>query len=131
MPVGYKISPERRLVTLAVTGDLDEPAIRDVERALTTDPAYDRDYDHLLDVREGRNLIGSSAVLREMAAKPIVNPGVRRAIVTSNLVAYGLARLFQMTHDTRGLGDEIQIFRTMEEAEVWLALPRTPASRSA
>lgn len=131
MPVRYEIDQERRLVTLTVTGELDEPAIRGVERALTTDPAYDRDFDHILDVREGRDLIGSSAVLREMAVKPIVNPGVRRAIVTGNLVAYGLARLFQLTHDARGLGDEIQIFRTMEEAERWLATPRAASSRSA
>ena len=75
-------------------------------------------------MREGRNLIGSSAVLREMAAKPIVNPGVRRAIVTGSLVAYGLARLFQATHDGHGLADEVRVFRKIEEAQAWLATPR-------
>ncbi len=131
MPVSYAIDPKYRLVTLTVVEDLDEAMIRVVERDLTTDPAYDRDYDHLLDVRGGRNLIGSSGVLREMAAKPIVNPGVRRAIVTGNLVAYGLARLFQATHDAQGLGDEIKVFRNMDEARAWLAQPRAALSRGA
>lgn len=119
------------MITLSVEGDLDEAAIRAVERNLTTDPSYDRDYDHVLDVREGRNLLGSSAVLREMAAKPIVNPGVRRAIVTGNLLAYGLARLFQATHDAHGLADEVRVFRTMEDADAWLAAPRSETLRSA
>lgn len=130
MPVSYLIDRDRHLVTLRVVGDLDEAMIRDVERNLTADPAYDRDFDHILDVREGRNLIGSSAVLREMAARPIVNPGVRRAIVTESLLAYGMARLFQAVHDAMGLQDEIRIFRGMDEAHAWLATPRKGATRS-
>lgn len=126
VPVSYSIDPQQRLVTLTVVGDLDGPAIRGVERALTADPAYERHYDHILDVRGGRTLIGSSDVLREMAAKPIVDPGVRRAIVTGSLLAYGLARLFQATHDAHGLGDEVRVFRAIEDARAWLATPRAP-----
>lgn len=63
-----------------------------------------------------------------MAAKPIVNPGVRRAIVTGNLLAYGLARLFQATHDAQGLADEIRVFRNIDEARAWLATPRAGVS---
>lgn len=124
MPVSYAIDRDQRLVVLTIVGDLDEAMIREVEHDLTTDPAYDRVFDHILDVREGHNLIGSYAVLREMAAKPIVNTGVRRAIVTESLVAYGLARLFQAVHEVQGLADEIRVFRSMDQANAWFATPR-------
>lgn len=121
MPADYQIDSASRLITLTVTGNLSEAEIRDVERRLTSDPSYDGDFDHLIDVRSGLTLLGSVDVLREMAAKPIVNPGVRRAIVTGHLLAYGLARLFQATHDTAGLGDELRVFFKIENARRWIA----------
>ena len=131
MPASYTIDCNRRLVVLKVVGELSEVDVRTVERELTSDPAYDADFNHILDVREGRRLIGSTAVLREMAAKPIVNPGVRRAIVTGNLLSYGLARLFQAAHDANGLADEIKIFRDFQSALEWVDAPTSDARRRA
>ncbi len=127
----YEIDPVRRLITLVVAGEVTEHDIRTTDRALLSEPGYDRDFDHLVDGREGRRLIGSADVLRELAARPSVNAGVRRALVAGNLLTYGLARLFQAAHDAHGLPDEVRIFRSIEDARAWLATPRVTDRRSA
>ncbi len=121
MPVSYSIDRAQRRITVRIVGELDEAEIRTIERDVLSDAAYDRAYGTLVDAREACNLIGSVSILREMRAKPVVDAGVRRAFVTSNLLIYRLARLFQATHDASGLTDDVRVFRTIEEAELWFA----------
>jgi hypothetical protein len=85
-------------------------------RRLTSDSNHDRDFGRIFDVRNSLKLLGSVGVLREMAAKPIFNPGERRANVTSHLLTNGLDQLFQATHDWPGLGDALRAFHNAEHA---------------
>ena len=46
----------------------------------------------------------------------------RRAFVTPNPAAYGLARMFGSLREVKHARDEVAVFRTIEEAKEWLGL---------
>jgi len=45
-------------------------------------------------------------------------PGARRAVVVTNDVVFGMARMYQILTDESS--DELQIFRNMDDALRWL-----------
>jgi acyl CoA:acetate/3-ketoacid CoA transferase len=47
--------------------------------------------------------------------------GGKTALVSSNDLAYGLSRMYKMYADIAGQKVEIQVFRSLEAAQTWLA----------
>ncbi len=120
MGMTYRIDPERRLVLTRAWGVLTTPELEDVMSRILLDPRFDPTYRSLGDLREVTAMEIDPMDAARTAASPIFAHGVRRAIVATSDVAYGMARMFA-TFAQRS-GQEVRIFREMQPAEEWLEL---------
>jgi hypothetical protein len=120
MPARYRIDPERRMILSTGTGVMTDEDLRDHQRRLRSDPAFDRSFDQLWDLQEVTLVEVTSATLRELAQARSFDPGTKRAVVAPEDVVYGMARMFQTLHDEAP--EELNVFRTLEEAKDWLGL---------
>ena len=66
----------------------------------------------------------SSAQVREIAYDSPIGPGSRRAIIAPQDVIYGLVRMFITERETPGGKEQIEVFRSPEDAEIWLGAPK-------
>ena len=62
-------------------------------------------------------LVGSEMV-RDAARNQFFAPGVRRALVATSDVAFGMARMYAIASEHAG--QTIEVFRDMNAAEAWL-----------
>ena len=125
MPVTYQIDRANRLVHTTCTGPITLADVIDHFRTLEQDPACPDCVDVLLDVQEGTT-VPKSAELRDVAREIArirgrVQFGVC-AIVANTDILFGMMRMFEVFAED--YFHETQAFRTVGEAEAWLALQR-------
>lgn len=132
MPIHVKIDRESHLIRTVIEGDVGaEEVFRSIER-LIEDPAYSPDLPMLSDHRAvGRPLSTEdahqiAAKLRSIAKKGGGFEGSCWAAVTKKPASYGMIRMLSALLED--LPMEVEVFDSMEEAEVWLA-KRTRARR--
>jgi len=128
MPVTYELDPQARFIRTSCTGDVAFEEVIGHFRELETDPLLPARLDVLLDLRETRSL-PDSRQLRSVAEqignlKPRVKWGAC-AVVASHDALYGMSRVFEVF--TEELFADVRVFRGLDEAERWLAGPRTPS----
>ena len=118
MPCGYTIDLARSLV-LSRGWDLvtDRELLAHV-RALTADPRFARDFRQLADLRDVADVQITASCIREMVRLNPFGAGARRAVVVTNDVVFGMARMYQILSDESS--DALQIFRKMDDALQWL-----------
>jgi hypothetical protein len=63
--------------------------------------------------------------MARLANTSILAPEVRRAFVAATTLQYGMARMFTTMSDQRN--HVTQVFRDLDDAEAWLAHPRSAA----
>ena len=122
MPIDYRIDPERRLILTHAWGVLTDADLLAHKERLLGDPALDPSLPELSDIRGIDRLdvtqAGVAAMVRHDAVHAARRPGHRMALVVPTGVTYGMARMYQ----SMGQGEEgVGVFRTLEEAEAWLA----------
>ena len=131
MPVGYEIDKYRGLIRTRCVGDVTLEEVLDHFRALEKDPECPHDLDVLLDLT-GCLTKPDTSTLREITQEMARVSGRVRfgacAVVVSSDVMFGASRMY-----TSLAGDyfrDAQVFRSMDEAQEWLALKRScPHSR--
>ena len=89
-------------------------------RALTIDPRFSRDFRQLVDLRDVTDVQITASCIREMARLNPYGAGARRAVVVTNDVVFGMARMYQILSDESP--DELQIFRKVDEGLEWLLI---------
>jgi hypothetical protein len=89
-------------------------------RALTIDPRFARDFRQLVDLRDVTSVQITASCIREMVRLNPYGAGARRAVVVTNDVVFGMARMYQILSDESP--DELQIFRKMDDALQWLLI---------
>ena len=89
-------------------------------RALIADPRFARNFHQLLDLRDVTNVQFTASTVRELARLNPFGAGARRAVVVTNDVVFGMARMYQILADESP--DELQIFRKMDDALQWLGI---------
>jgi hypothetical protein len=67
---------------------------------------------------EAINLEISPNALAQVAATPVYDDGVRRAIVAKADVVYGIARMYASF--VGRMGQEVRVFRRRDIAEAWI-----------
>ena len=102
MPACYTIDGARRLVISRGVGYLTEAELLAHQRQLQHDPAFVPTFRQLWDLTAGTGGQITAAGVRTLAAVTVFQPGTRRAIVVPGLLAYGLARLFQLWRSVQG-----------------------------
>jgi hypothetical protein len=118
MPCGYTIDLARSLV-LSRGWDvvMDRELLAHV-RILTADPRFARDFRQLADLRDVTDVQITASTIREMVKLNPFGAGARRAVVVTNDVVFGMARMYQILTDESP--DELQIFRKVDDALQWL-----------
>lgn len=133
MPLRYQIDDEHRLVTATGHGTLSDQEVFEYKQSVWSLPRV-AGYDELVDVTDVQQIdVPSTERLRELArlsAAMDVSEPSRLAIVANDLVSFGLARMYEVFRklDTRST-KKVSVFRTVEEAIVWLKTPQVERSR--
>jgi len=120
VPTSYRIDSQRRTIFSTAKGVLQDDDLRSHQSEVLADVEFDRGFDQLWDFREVERVEVSTAMLGALASARSYEAGVKRAMVAPSDLGFGMARMFQMLHDHAP--EEIQVFRSMEEAEAWLGL---------
>lgn len=120
MPVGYTIDLAQSLVLSRGWGIVTDRELLAHVRALTADPRFARNFRQLADLRDVTDVQVTAATIREMVRLNPFWAGARRALVVTNDVVYGMARMYQILRDESP--DELEIFRKMDGALQWLGI---------
>ena len=119
MPFFYKIDKPRRLVMSTAAGVLTKAEVLSLQDQLRKDPDFDPTFSQLSDLTHVTDIDITGADMRELAARTAFSPKSRRAVIASNDLAYGLARMFEQFRETKG-DQGIRVFRKLEDALDWV-----------
>jgi hypothetical protein len=132
MPLTYIIDASRRIIVARASGVLTEDDLRSTRMLMQGDPAFNRNFAQLLDLRAASEVFVSVPAMARLAASSAFAPGVRRAFVGITDAQYSMAWTFAMLSEPHD--QNVHVFRDFAVAEAWLmegARPRTPDNRSA
>ncbi|MFI5256731.1 MAG: hypothetical protein ACHQRK_05660 [Gemmatimonadales bacterium] len=121
MPTAYSLDPMHRLVRTRAWGSVSNEELRDYYHRLAGDGRFHPDFRELVDLRGVLIFHVDSMMIAEVAAWPIFDAGVRRAIIAFSDIAFGLSRMFATYADAGG--QDVQVFRNARAAEEWLESP--------
>ena len=120
MPGGYVIHAQRSLVLSRGWGDLPDSVFLSHARALAADPNFHPGMSQLSDLRSANMQVTPAGVQAVARVNPF-GPGAKRAFVTNNDFAFGMARMYEMRRPPDA-GDAYYVCRSIEEACAWLGL---------
>jgi hypothetical protein len=122
MAVTYEIRPEEKVVTVTITGEIDDRTFVDVHHEIAGNPAITRDFALLVDLREAHGERVTSAGVRALVQLPLVlSPTSRRAVVVPTDLGFGVARMYE---SRRGDAGAVVPFRDIAAARRWVGLDR-------
>jgi hypothetical protein len=124
MAISYDIRADGTLVISAL-GVLTAADLASLRTAWEKDARIASVRSTLVDCREVTSWDLPGTIVRQYAVTREGDPHLNRsdsrlAIVATTNVGFGLARLYAQSGDAAG---EIEVFRTIEEAEAWLSRP--------
>lgn len=120
MPCRYVIEKERHLVITTAWDNVTFADAKGHQDQLFADPAFDRDFNQLIDATAVTQIDASSEEIRIVASRNIFSPTSRRAFVASQPLIFGIARMMQM-HLNMAVGqDQANVFYDREAALKWL-----------
>jgi len=117
----------RRVVYVRMSGPLTLTEIQQVTESLTANPEVQSGFGELIDLREATTDAISSDDVRRIAAATL-DAAERRAFVTTDMLTYGLARMFEIYRALNRKPDTVAVFHNLNDAEKWLGV--TPATGS-
>ena len=123
MPWDYVIFADKRLVYSRGWGDVTDADVLDHQRRLAEDPQFRNDFSQLIDFLGANSLKALTFDgIRKAAQRHVFGPGSRRAIVVSDAASFGLARMFKSYRDIAGGEEQVNVFRSLEDAWAWLGM---------
>ncbi len=117
--IEYRIDSEQRFITERCQGAIGLRDLRAFLEALFADPAYERHYDGLVDLR-GALLELDYEEIRELLAFQRAHPRTSRgswAFLAEKPLNFGVMRMFLSLGE--GLGMEMEILETEREVRLW------------
>jgi hypothetical protein len=120
LPFSYAIDPKQQLVISRLWGVVTEDEVRDHNRRLRTDPAFDPGYRQLADMRAITESRVGTDLINETSVDHFFTPGTRRAFVTATDANFGMARKYASQAEAEG--QTIEVFRDLHRAEEWLGI---------
>ena len=120
MPASYSIDVARGLILTRCEGVLTDADVLGLKRDLHADPAFDPALKELTDLTAVTDLrVSSKGVASFSGFDRDVGDGHRIAMVVSEAVVFGMARMYQqVTVD----GDRVGVFRSLEPALDFLGI---------
>jgi hypothetical protein len=123
MPSSYLIDPENRVVRCRAWGVLTHPEAVTTREQFTNDPAFSADFSQIYDLNEVERIDMTGDQIRSLAGFSSFAPHTRRAAVASQTAIYGAMRMFAIQHQAGGGNTQINVFKSIGEAEAWLGIP--------
>ena len=119
----YAVDSARKRIDVQIGGTTSGAEIQTGIRTILDDPMFDPEYAMLIELR-ALEQAPTIPELRDIAMIVRANAvtSARRAIVTEQLLFYGLAVLFALLTDAAAT--RYHAFRSRDEAEAWLSAPR-------
>ena len=118
MSTSFQIDSKKHLIIAAWKGDIRDKNLLETIRELQKRADYNPMYNQLHDLRGVGLTDVTGGAMRELIAIDPIQPGTKRALVISDNVTLGHARLYEMIANVDQ--SQYQIFKNMEEAETWL-----------
>ena len=118
MPLTHMIDASRRIIVARATGPLTEDDLRACRMLMQGDPAFNRNFGQLLDLRGATEVNVSLPAMARLAASSAFAPGVRRAFVGITDAQYNMAWTFAMLSEPHH--QLVHVFRDISVAEAWL-----------
>ena len=117
----YAVDSVRKRIDVQIGGTTSGAEIQTGIRSMLDDPTFDPAYPMLIDLHAVEQT-PTIPELREIALIVRANAisSARRAIVSEQLLYYGLAVLFAIL--TEGAATRYRAFRSRDEAEAWLSV---------
>lgn len=120
MPCRYVIDRERRLVVSTAWDRVTFADAKGHQDELYADPAFDRDFNQLIDATAVTHIDASAEEIRIIAARSIFSNTSRRAIAASEPLVFGVGRMLQ-AHFNMAVGKEqVNVFYDRAAALKWL-----------
>jgi len=119
VPGEYRIDRSERVVYSRAWGVFTDADLAEIRAALFKDPAFNPDLAILIDLSDVTELKLTSRALLNLAMTTRFAPTVRRALVASSDVAYGMGRMFAIL---TGREERVQVFRDRASALEWLGV---------
>ena len=116
----YSIDENRRFVHVQMSGPITFAQVRQLVGELAADPRVLPGFGELIDLRDATTDSISGDDVRQLAMGTL-DASTRRAFVTSDILTYGLARMFEIYRQLHRKPDTIAVFRRLDEAEAWLS----------
>lgn len=126
MPMSYTIDGDANVIKLTGDGLLTDQEMVDCVDAMRRDPELKPGMNSLSDMRRievGFTSTGVGKMLEVMRATEHMRGEARAAIVVTEDVAFGMARMFEMKTEGSELQPEFRVFRDIDEAVGWLQSP--------
>ena len=120
MPCDYELDLERRRVLCRAWGVVTYDDAMATRRKFLSDPDFSPDFDQIYDGSEVTRLAISASETGLLAMDPVFSEKSRRAMVAPRRDTYDFGRMFKLYRGINAHKDQLQLFRTREEAEAWL-----------
>ena len=118
MPLTYLIDASRRIIIVRASGSLTEDDLRSSRMLMQGDPAFNRNFKQLFDLRAVTEVVVSMPAMARLAASSSFTPGVRRAFVAISDAQYNMAWTFAQLSEPHD--QLVHVFRDLSVAEAWL-----------
>jgi hypothetical protein len=120
MPIETRIDSAAGLRTHIVSGEMDFDALSSTLEGVYSDPDFLPDLNVLWDLRDAILTVFSSGDVSRVVDVVKGNwTGARAALVVGRDADFGMARMYELQHDTSSSG-EVRVFRDFEEATAWV-----------
>jgi hypothetical protein len=122
MPTFYKIDSERKLVVTTGIGFVRREDVLTLQDQMSNDPEFDPSFSQVADFALLANTDVGLADVQTFAQRDVFSVHSRRAIIVKGDVAFGFAKIFQLSRRLAG-ANGIRVFRDPDEAFDWVLTP--------
>src|SRR6516225_5862823 len=133
MPITHQVLKEQRLVLIAGSDAVGLDDIVANRKALLNDPDFDPSFDALVDFTRVPEPNLQLDAIRTLSRKPLFSRASRVAVVPAipgSVELFAVARMYETYREVSNMGDQLRIFRTIEQAREWLDI-KPPLPRRA
>ena len=120
MPCHYKIDSERRLIMTQSRDRVTFAEAKAHQDQLRSDPAFNPDFDQLIDPTAVTVLDVSSDEASELAGAVFFSPAAKRALAATRPAIFGMLQLMETWHHLANGGANICVFYDRAAALKWL-----------
>ena len=120
MAIEMRIDESAGLRIHTVSGEMTYDDVSRTLKAVNSEPEFRPELNVLWDLRGAALKMFSSSDVGKVVDVVRGNwTGARAALVVARDADFGLARMYELQHDTAASG-EIRVFRDLEEAKAWV-----------